>query len=89
MARRGKIMGGGSGIPDHCPTCGVVLPDNNYEPHKQCPVRWGEAPVGKTFLPIRKRGTVFLYNADPNCDHEIETLWSGIKCKKCTGWYCE
>lgn len=29
-----------------------------------------------------------LYDADPNCDHEIEILWSGIRCKKCHGWYC-
>jgi hypothetical protein len=29
-----------------------------------------------------------LFNADPECDHEIETLWSGIKCKKCAGWFC-
>lgn len=29
-----------------------------------------------------------LYNADPNCDHDIETQWSGVKCRKCPGWYC-
>jgi len=29
-----------------------------------------------------------LFNADPDCDHEIEELWSGIKCKKCNGWFC-
>lgn len=29
-----------------------------------------------------------LYNADPNCEHEIQELWSGIKCKKCPGWFC-
>ena len=31
----------------------------------------------------------FLYDADPNCVHEIIEKWSGIKCKKCGGWYCE
>ncbi len=29
-----------------------------------------------------------LYNADPNCDHDIEEQWSGVKCRKCPGWYC-
>lgn len=29
-----------------------------------------------------------LYCADPNCDHEIQAQWSGIKCIKCGGWYC-
>lgn len=29
-----------------------------------------------------------LWEADPNCEHDIETLWSGIKCRKCKGWYC-
>lgn len=30
-----------------------------------------------------------LYGADPDCDHKIEILWSGYKCTKCPGWYCE
>ena len=30
-----------------------------------------------------------LWDADPNCDHELdENVWSGIKCKKCGGWFC-
>ncbi len=29
-----------------------------------------------------------LYNADPDCDHEIVELDSGVKCVKCTGWFC-
>jgi len=29
-----------------------------------------------------------LFDADPNCKHEIEVLWSGVKCKKCKGWFC-
>lgn len=31
---------------------------------------------------------VELYNADEDCEHEIETQWSGVKCKKCGGWFC-
>ncbi len=30
----------------------------------------------------------FLFNADPNCVHDIKTLWDGVKCKKCPGWFC-
>lgn len=30
-----------------------------------------------------------LYDADPNCVHDIIELWSEIKCSKCGGWYCE
>jgi len=29
-----------------------------------------------------------LYSADPNCDHDVQTLWSGVKCRKCSGWFC-
>lgn len=31
---------------------------------------------------------VKLYDADPNCQHEIVAQWSGIKCIKCNGWFC-
>lgn len=34
------------------------------------------------------RKHVDLYDADPNCEHDIETLWSGVRCKKCRGWFC-
>jgi hypothetical protein len=30
-----------------------------------------------------------LYNADPDCNHEIYgASGGGIKCKHCTGWFC-
>jgi hypothetical protein len=30
-----------------------------------------------------------LWDADFDCDHELdETIMSGIKCKKCPGWFC-
>ncbi|MBE3085603.1 MAG: hypothetical protein IMZ64_05225 [Bacteroidetes bacterium] len=31
-----------------------------------------------------------LFNADPNCDHNIVCAPSGggVKCTKCTGWFC-
>lgn len=32
--------------------------------------------------------TVVLYNADPDCDHDVQPQWSGVKCTKCSGWFC-
>lgn len=29
-----------------------------------------------------------LYHADPNCKHEVVSQWSGVKCRKCAGWFC-
>lgn len=29
-----------------------------------------------------------LYDADPNCKHEVVAQWSGVKCKHCPGWFC-
>jgi len=29
-----------------------------------------------------------LYNADPNCKHQIIQKWSGVECEKCGGWFC-
>ena len=30
-----------------------------------------------------------LWNAKPDCDHEIEAApGGGIRCTKCPGWYC-
>jgi hypothetical protein len=32
-----------------------------------------------------------LWDADPNCKHEIYSDFyggGGIKCKKCSGWFC-
>lgn len=31
---------------------------------------------------------MYLYDADPACKHHVVTLWSGVKCTKCHGWYC-
>jgi len=31
---------------------------------------------------------VELWDADPNCKHDIKTLDSGVKCMKCNGWLC-
>lgn len=29
-----------------------------------------------------------LYDADPNCKHEVEVKNSGVGCRKCRGWFC-
>jgi len=30
-----------------------------------------------------------LYDGNPSCQHEFETnSFSGVKCKKCGGWFC-
>jgi hypothetical protein len=30
-----------------------------------------------------------LFDADPNCKHEIvDAPGGGVKCSKCTGWFC-
>lgn len=44
----------------------------------------------ETFLrPLKKIYTGELYNADPNCEHELdERCISGIRCKHCNGWFC-
>ena len=30
----------------------------------------------------------YLFNAEPNCDHDVQEHWSGVKCTKCDGWFC-
>lgn len=42
------------------------------------------------FYKIYSDKNTYLYNADVNCDHEIVSgnNYSGIKCSKCSGWYC-
>lgn len=37
---------------------------------------------------IKKEKPTVLYNADPKCDHQIKSKWSGIECVKCGGWFC-
>ena len=30
-----------------------------------------------------------LYSADPDCEHEMDQRnFSGVKCSKCSGWFC-
>lgn len=49
-----------------------------------------ETPITKPELDINDPD--FLYNADPNCDHDIRAkeLWEGggVCCTKCKGWFC-
>jgi len=37
----------------------------------------------------KKNGLDNLYNADPTCRHKLDNkCLSGIKCSKCSGWFC-
>jgi hypothetical protein len=50
-----------------------------------------EKVIEEAVKPFLKRNIddEVLYDADPNCKHEIEPqLSGGIKCKKCGGWFC-
>ncbi len=29
-----------------------------------------------------------LWDADPDCSHEIIADFGGVHCKHCAGWYC-
>lgn len=29
-----------------------------------------------------------LFHADPKCGHEVVAQWSGVACRKCSGWFC-
>lgn len=43
------------------------------------------SPVSKTHEETESEE---LYDADPNCKHNIVSQWSGVKCSKCPGWFC-
>jgi hypothetical protein len=49
-----------------------------------------DKPEKRRTVIIDWAGGTPLYNALPNCKHEIVDGygWSGIRCKKCGGWYC-
>ena len=44
--------------------------------------------IGMHAVPSTVSTCADLYNADPNCAHEVEVQWSWVKCKKCPGWFC-
>jgi hypothetical protein len=54
-----------------------------------CDIILWAGEVVKHVEPTVKRER-FLYNADPDCEHDIipGDHYSGIKCSKCTGWFC-
>ncbi len=29
-----------------------------------------------------------LFDADPTCEHDVRAQQSGVKCSKCSGWFC-
>jgi len=42
-------------------------------------------PLPKHDIPFEEQK---LYDADPNCKHNIVAQWSGIRCSNCGGWFC-
>lgn len=79
--------------------CGGILYDY-CEDFKYCPYCGGKIIMGTKGPPLprpipktrRKNKSIEveeeLYNADPNCKHVIKQLMSGVKCTKCSGWFC-
>lgn len=45
--------------------------------------------IEQGYIPMSKSQCDKLWDADPNCVHVHDPhCWSGIKCCKCSGWYC-
>lgn len=88
----------GNVVRGKCKACGGILileMDSKISRHSD--------PPCQTYLDICKEGNakriadyyedggkeVDLFNADPNCRHEIEAVSNGgVKCRKCPGWFC-
>lgn len=72
----------------------LILGDNQfiktfkYEACKSCKYTSNKSRHCKTCDGIS--GYYELYDADPNCVHDIGSGggMSGVKCKKCNGWFC-
>lgn len=43
---------------------------------------------GDSHPPVIKFNGEELYNANPECEHEVISLHSGVRCHKCGGWFC-
>ena len=61
-----------------------MRPIMGYNPKKwyanYSEIDWGHAS---------KKSNEKLWDADPNCKHNIESaIGGGIRCTKCTGWFC-
>jgi len=50
--------------------------------------KYSEIPGSIGFPILSNYPVEELFNADPNCNHEVVALWSGVKCSKCSGWFC-
>lgn len=67
----------------------VKSEDNPYREHYGLDFYYkDEEAIYNEIYKVHYNRSTHLYSADPNCEHEIEAQWSGIKCIHCRGWYC-
>jgi len=46
-------------------------------------------PISKPSIDPNGNPLEDLFGSDPNCEHEVVSApGGGVKCKKCTGWFC-
>ena len=69
-------------------TGGTICPDTEKQyTDEEATALFGEPEYIKDLPEIKDDECSYLLDADPNCQHEIESKWSGVKCKKCEGWF--
>lgn len=50
---------------------------------------YGTAVMAESQQPNPEIGDQELWDADPNCEHNIVAApGGGVRCTKCAGWYC-
>ena len=70
--------------PNHCEGCGAFMREHPGN-HWTCTRCGTEHDVGSV---TPRPASPVLYDADPNCAHQIVAKASGVKCARCPGWFC-
>jgi hypothetical protein len=67
-----------------------ILSRGKIETLNKATIEMGEKPLYKVNEIVEPIWTTEdLLNADPNCKHVVvDALGGGVKCTKCTGWFC-
>jgi hypothetical protein len=90
----GEIHPGSCAVESVQPTDYVDPPmgvQSGIHPAVNAPYARHELEVSlEEVIAANEKGTLDLYDADPTCKHEIVDGrdGSGIRCKKCRGWFC-